>query len=245
MHGRCTPFMKTPLKNIFGLKKESLFDAISNQDLAKFKELLENGYNPNELDNYGQPPIFIIVYNKQIDFLKLLISFKPIIDFKKDDGTTALFYSKGEIAELLLKNGASLNIQSNMGSFPIHYCTDVDTAKLFIAHGADINAKDFSQSLPLHKYVYFGSNLVNYAIKNGAQISVKDIHGRTPLINLSFTTGFDKEDNIQIVRTAEILVNAGAVTHLKDNYGKTAVDYALDTSVNNYALADYLISVIE
>ena len=243
---RCTPFMTTLLQKIFGLKKDSLYDAISNEDLATFKSLLEKGHDPNELDTIGQTPLFRIVYNTssmQVDFLSVLLSFGSTIDFQKDDGTTALFFAKGKIARLLLEKGAGINVRSIKGSLPIHLSTDIETTKLFIDYGADINAKDFSQASPLHHYVYFGSDLVDFAIKKGADVNAKDIDGWTPLINLSRTIGFDTDDNIEIIKTAEILLNAGADINSKDKDGMTAYDNALDSDVNNYELAKFLKSV--
>jgi ankyrin repeat protein len=248
MPGRCTPFMTTLLQKIFGLKKESLFDAISKEDLATFKSLLEKGHDPNELDTIGQTPLFRIVYNtstRQVDFLNVLLSFGSTIDFQKDDGTTALFFAKSKIAKLLLEKGASINVRSIKGSLPIHLSTDIESTNLFIDYGADINARDFSQASPLHHYVYFGSDLVDFAIKKGADVNAKDIDGRTPLINLSRTMGFDTDDNIEIIKTAEILLNAGADIKWKDKDGMTAYDNALDSDVNNYDLAKFLESVSE
>jgi len=236
------------LRKILGLKKESLYGLISRQDLANCKKLLEEGQDPNEIDSIGQTPLFYVVYNKsakQIDFLKLLIAFGAKIDFQKEDGTTPLFFAKSEVSKLLIENGASINIRSKKGSQPIHLATEIETVKLFVNNGADINAKDFDQASPLHHYVYFGSDLVDFAIKNGADVNAKDSFGWTPLINLSRTTGFDKDDNIEIMRTAKVLLNADADVNWKDNDSMTAYDNALDTDVNNIELAEFLKLVME
>ena len=236
--------MNSFLRKIFRQENASLYGALSNQDLATFRRLLEEGSDPDELDLHGQTPLFFVVYNKnekQIDFLNLLISFGATIDFQKDDGTTPLFFARKEVAKILLENGSNINVKAKKGNQPIHFAMDLETAALFLEWGADINAKDFDNATPLHHYVYFGSDLVEFAIKSGADVNAKEVSfGWTPLISLCRTAGFNDEENVEIIKTAKILLNAGADINWKDNDGMTAYDNALDTDVNNIELASFL-----
>ncbi len=219
----------------------NLYDCISKDDISGATKLLEKGDNPNQLDEHGQTPLFRIVYNKtprQMELLKLFIDSGANVNFERPDGTTPIFHAKGEIAELLLDNGAKIEKKSKNGSTPLHYSLDVDTIKIFLKAGLSINAKDDSLSTPLHTYVYFGSQLVEFAITNGADVNVKDKYGRTPLVCLAMTEGADENDNNDIIKTAQILIDAGADINSIDSEKKGAIDHAIEN--DNSMLADWL-----
>jgi len=221
----------------------TLYDAISNDDIEKLKVLLQGGQNPDELDDYGQSPLFRVIFNKthhQKELVNLLITFGANVNFQKKDGTTPLFHAKGKITTILLENGADVNIKSFQGTKALHHAIDVETTQVLLEYGGDINDKDRSLSTPLHNYVYFGGDLVQFAIRKGADVNASNNLGWTPLICLARTEGADNMDNIDIIKTADILLKTGADINAVDNLGMKAYDHALEMDINNMQLAEYL-----
>lgn len=219
--------------------KESFYKYFSNEDLIGARELLLQGHDPNELDESGQTPIFRVVYNKvksQKDFLFLLIEFKADINSKRNDGATPIFFANREIAEVLIQNGADLTIKDNSGNTPLHTAIDFDVADLFIKNGLYINNDNNSNETPLHYFVWIGNEMVDLAIKNGANVNAKDKFYRTPFINLAMTYGFNNnEDVADILKSAELLYNAGSDLKITDIEGYDAIYYANQYENNNLA----------
>jgi ankyrin repeat protein len=222
----------------------NLYDCISNDDIAGATNLLQQGHNPNQLDDYGQTPLFRIVYNKsprQRGLLKLFIDFGANVNFQKpDDGATPLHHSRGDIADILIKSGADTTIKTKSGSTPLHNALDIATARILVDNGLSINAKDNYSSTPLHSFVYFDIELVQFAISNGADIAARDINGFTPLICLAQTEYVTKiEGKIDtIIQKSQLLLDSGADINAIDIQNKNAYDHAI--MVDNIKLADWL-----
>jgi ankyrin repeat protein len=222
----------------------NLYDCISNDDIVGATNLLQQGHNPNQLDKYGQTPLFSIVYNKsprQKELLKLFIDFGANVNFQKpNDEATPLHNSRGDIADILIKSGADTTIMTKSGSTPLHCALDLATAKILVDSGLSINAKNNYSLTPLHNFVYFDIELVQYAISNGADVSATDINGFTPLICLAQTEYVTQiEGKIDtIIEKAQLLLDSGADVNAKDIQNKTAYDHAI--MVDNLILADWL-----
>ena len=63
-----------------------------------------------------------------------------------------------EIAELLIDNGADVNVKSGFGQTPLHWAAGNEgrqVAELLIAKGADVNAKDDYGNTPLDRAIQF------------------------------------------------------------------------------------------
>jgi ankyrin repeat protein len=223
----------------------NIYDLISKDDPNGLLKSLKKGNDPNQLDEYGQTPIFRVVYNKtdnQKTLLQILIDNGANVNFRKSDGATPLFHAKKEIADILISNGANPNLTSNDGSTILHSALDKNTVEFLLGVGLPINAKNDSLEIPLHSYVYFGSDLVELAIDNGADVNQRNKWGHTPLINLAMTEVLVKdEDIVDSIKTAQLLIKAGADNSIRDNDNKTAYDYAIENK--NLELADYLKSL--
>ncbi|MCR6642584.1 MAG: ankyrin repeat domain-containing protein [Sporocytophaga sp.] len=233
--------MQKLLRKLFKSQNDNIYDLISKDDSDGIKRLLETGQDPNEPDEFGQTPIFRVVYNKtknQEVLLKLLIKFGAMLNARKSDGATPIFHARGNVARLLLEAGADINIKSFNNATPLHYSHDKETTNILINHGLDINAKDDTFKTPLHNYVYFGSDLVEYAIQNGAEVNAIDMNGWTPLICLSQNQYVQEKDWSEILKKAEALIHSGAQLDVTDKLGKTAYDHSLEAG--NRALANWL-----
>jgi hypothetical protein len=91
-------------------------------------------------------------------FKDYMESYPEVINLKdKDHGNVALHVasSKGnlEMASMLLRRGANVNVQDIFGNSPLHYAADKkkkEMAELLIKCGADVNLKDFRGNTALH-----------------------------------------------------------------------------------------------
>ena len=126
----------------------------------------------------------------------------------KDEESTPLYWAayegQKEIVELLIANGADVNLRSGMivktkdGSdgeqmaqkiandrTPLDmaiFREHTEIAELLIAKGADVNARDDDGFTPLHIAAYEGhKEIAELLIAEGADVNAKDDDGDTPL----------------------------------------------------------------
>jgi ankyrin repeat protein len=112
------------------------------------------------------------------------------LDLREDrrifNGNSPLFFaSTKEVAEMLIANGAKINITYN-GFTPLHWAADrghEEVAALFIEKGLNVNAKDENRGrTPLHFSAHEGHiEATDLLIRKEANLNSLDIDGLTPL----------------------------------------------------------------
>jgi ankyrin repeat protein len=198
------------------MNDSKLFSSVHNGDVSVLRGLLEKGYNPNVLNDDGQSLL-----------------------------AESIFYiipRQLEVIDLLLQYGAEVGIESIHGTTPVFHCMTREIAERLVEKGADINHRDKRNSTPLHNFVYFGSDLVEYAILCGADVNAQDKLGWTPLMCLAKTEGATTEDNIEIFKSVELLLKAGADINAVDMEGNDAIGHSLAVDVENERLSEFLTS---
>uniref|UniRef100_A0A8D8ZUX4 Ankyrin repeat and protein kinase domain-containing protein 1 n=1 Tax=Cacopsylla melanoneura TaxID=428564 RepID=A0A8D8ZUX4_9HEMI len=93
------------------------------------------------------------------------------------------------IARLLLKHGANVNVQNKDGISPLHYLlynisgeTSLNAARLLLQFGAKCDQKDQKGNTPLHLATERGDvNVARLLLEFGAKCDLKDQKGNTPL----------------------------------------------------------------
>ena len=157
---------------------------------------------------------------------------KPILDGMTPLGLAAKFKQK-DIAEVLLEAGASTKVKDSAGKRPICYCQGKDDdaidmqALLCFAEldeGGGLDAmiaqqdKDMAQWLPVSSAIKTGDiDSVRIHLPNAAKwINKPILDGMTPL---GLAAKFKQKD------IAEVLVEAGASTKVKDDAGKIPLSY--------------------
>ena len=132
------------------LKEPLIFTAIKTGKNKIVRKLLENGAEPNVLNEEKNTPLY--------EATKVCLS--------KGNG-------KFSMVQTLLENNANPNLYCD-GKAPIHLANSIPLIQLFLQHHADINAKDaagntlFSQLL---KKSEIDMKMLEFVVENGADIN--------------------------------------------------------------------------
>ena len=138
---------------------------------------------------------------------------------------TAAISGDFDIVQLLLANGADVNVKTVGGSYPgqtpLHataYAGHIEIAELLLAYGADVYATDRYGYTPLRRTVDQGHLVMaEWFINKGASIASRDTSGLTLLHVVARTDHF---------AIAELLITKGADVNAMDSFGFTPLDYA-------------------
>jgi len=151
---------------------------------------------------------------------------KSLFTAKDKDGWTALICAAAnndhKSSELLIKAGAEVNVQDNLGWTPLMYAADVklgvEMVSLLLDNGADPNIRNNDSDTPLIRAVSGNYNAtIKLLVEKGADIHAIDAKGRSALI-IAVVNG-----NAEIV---SFLLSKGAKLESVDQEGKTPLMWA-------------------
>lgn len=212
---------------------KKLIQAIETEDVAKVQELLENGVDPNVpsfrpswvdvlLEGSPERPLSIACRKANLEIVKLLIEHGATAEPNPDTGWCPLWKTirsfqpdDVEIVSLLLENGAD----------PINVGTYEDPGPLVAAKMRPLKYDETKAN-----GTFFGKEYDEETAKGITEI-VRMLLGDQ---SINIRNGYDQtllvisvqKENLYL---AEYLLSAGCDTSLKDYYGKTALDYALES----------------
>jgi hypothetical protein len=145
-----------------------------------------------------------------------------------------------EVAELLHRNGADVDVRDNVDDMPLpEACQDgaLDIVQWLLNHGADANVQGRFSFPPLVAAAYFGHlKEVHVLIEHNANIHIRDYTGMTPL-HAAATRGYHR-DRGQVdtrVDIMQVLLDHGAVIDAKDDEGKTPLQLVVDSGSDDIA----------
>ena len=178
-------------------------------------EAINSGANVNAKDKYGYTALMLAAENGHIEIVNTLIKAGTDI---KNDGRRALRLaaSKGhtEIVNALINAGADVK---NDGASALIGATEnghTEIVNALIEAGADLNAKDKYGMTAL--MCALNTEIVNALIEAGAD-DLTNKWGQTALI---YAAGHIP------AKIVNALIDAGLYVKQKDNFGRTALDYA-------------------
>ena len=177
-----------------GGRTDVVFALLSRED---WKELLHQGQ---------VKPIQWLVYYDDLTAIKAIVNAGgnlSSISLDEELGNAA-FFGHWKICEFLIQQGADVNYkQPETGETALHssLCKAgrpyyLYTVKVLVEHGADVNAKTapgfetgaFMRDVrtkgesPLHRAAAYASeDIIHYLIENGADKTLQDAHGNSPL----------------------------------------------------------------
>lgn len=166
-----------------------LIYAASKGDIAKVEYLLkEKNLNPNLGDYDHRTALHVASGDGQIEIVKILISFKAILNVADRWGETPLDgaarQGQKDVALLLIESGA---IYGHKNITALHLIQsvndeDIDAVDNLLDIGFDPNVGDYDHRTPLHIAVAVGNlNLVKILISHGADVQAMDRFGGSPM----------------------------------------------------------------
>ncbi len=121
---------------------------------------------------------------------------------------TSVLKNQEDIAELLLENGADVNLEFTLGITPLHiatFQTNLPLIKLLISYGADIDAEHDNGITPLSSSLMTGeTNIVCQLVESGADVNHVSRNGNIPLSYACLSVSTNKNNIIRF------LLNKGA-----------------------------------
>lgn len=157
---------------------EDFFIAIKRDHRNTVEALLERGFDPNTLDETGQPGVVIALQNESFAVADALVdSARLDIEAASPAGETALMMAslRGQtsMVERLLARGAQVN---RPGWSPLHYAaigTDDHILRLLLKQGATIDARSPNGTTPLMMAAQYGPwSCVDALLSAGADIAL-------------------------------------------------------------------------
>ena len=134
-----------------------LHDAAREGDVARTKQLIDEGAVVAEPDATGEPALLIASLAGHADVVALLLDRGSDIEVRNKGGLTALhaaaYGGNLEVVELLVSKGASVNDTENFYKMsPLHAAAEeghADVVEFLVAHKANIEAKERNGYTPL------------------------------------------------------------------------------------------------
>ena len=160
------------------------------------------------------------------------------------------------MVELLIADGADVNIQQVNRNTPLHEAAgagSIDVAELLIAHGANPDAKDRKGYTPLHETAWWTDPstlaVAKLLLDKGADVNARATWDGTPLTDAADSNNLplaellvDRGANVNATcpfgctclhhavsskNVAEFLITKGADVNIKDNNGRTPLNWAV------------------
>jgi len=152
------------------------------------KLLLERGANPNIRNEYHEIP-FELLEEEDVSYIPSTWIQKIIKDLQDLARITALHIATKngslEIATLLIKYGANVDIKDPGGCTPLHWAAirgHLPFIKLLVENRANVNIQDIAASTPLHEAVRHNHmQTTQYLLEQGGNPLIQDITGASPL----------------------------------------------------------------
>lgn len=151
------------------LLHEALMDYVSQGNIEKVQELLDDINDINKVLYNGHAMLHYAAENGRYKIVELLISKGHNINWRaQSTGASPMHYAVKnghfKIVKILMLNGADINALDDNGKSPLHYAAEQGHTKI----------ADYLLSKG-------HSKLVAMILRNGAEINFKDDFGKTPL----------------------------------------------------------------
>jgi ankyrin repeat protein len=203
----------TELKDNQG--ETAIFRAVALQEpLETFHLLLEYDADIHVKDKYDQSLLFHAVANPNaVEVVRELIALG--LDVNDPESNVLANAVNLEITQLLLRAGTDVKEQGGPALQEAAHDEDRDRLDLLIDAGADVNYQYESRSsisLPIisHAIQWGHIELVETLIEKGANLELRDITGRTPLLWAGYRSNDYRNLDYLNIKINRLLIEAGA-----------------------------------
>ena len=166
---------------------DDFFTAIKRDHRHTIEALLQRSFDPNTVDESGQPGIIAALLNESYEAAAALADSEGLqLEAANRSGETALMMAslRGQtpLVQRLLQRGAAVN---RPGWSPLHYAAtapDEAPMTLLLAKGAAVDARSPNGTTPLMMAADYGpSACVDLLLVAGAQVDLKNDLGLTAI----------------------------------------------------------------
>lgn len=170
--------------------------AAIRDDTDMLKRLAETGININEYDKGGQTPLHLAVARGNVSAVEELLK----------QGADPMIERQGLLPPLTMACEAEYNRK--------------EIFEAFSKSGYPVDQSNHGYTALHHAARTANAGAVGDLIELGANVDIQDINGWTPLHYISIE---DVDEDMDVIRSADKLVAAGADLTLRDYQGKSAV----------------------
>jgi uncharacterized protein (TIGR02996 family) len=224
-------------------------------DIQRLKEIFALQPEAREATGHmGRRPLHVAVELERLDVVRFLINAGVDVNGTRASGDTPLFWApNAEIAETLIRAGASLRARDGTGREPIHYVAQFsrpDVLRVLLDHGCDPNARDDSGHTPLHwvtgatAFIHICDktdprtlDCVELLVERGADVNARGLEGNVPLHGVAVmpnmqqrlfdgTLKFPPEMPDIVISIVRFLLQHGADPLAGNNNGVAPIDMA-------------------
>lgn len=193
------------------LRNDALVRAAVSGDLPTVRRLIEDGADPNSVDEHGMGPLLTF----HPDVTRYLLEHGADPDRQRNENVAPVLVgisSSFECLRLMIDAGANVNRASDHnGETALHHVVggqDLQPVRLLLDHGADPNARTrpgmttyvlwrdarVRGETPLHRAAAWGSpDVIQLLLDAGADPTIRDANHDTPL---SWASWYRREKSI-------------------------------------------------
>lgn len=187
---------------------DDFFTAIRRNDASTIRSLIRRGFDPNTVDEAGQPGLMMAVDLQSVRAVEALLSAPNIqaeVRNKKGESALMLCAIRGDLAmaKLLIEHDADVN---KTGWTPLHYAASgtsqnqVEMVRLLLDNAAYIDAASPNGSTPLMMAAMYGrSDVLKVLIEEGADASLRNEKGLTAI---DFAQQVGRTANVEAIAAA-------------------------------------------
>ena len=209
-----------------------LQQVLTLKNLTMWQKLISIGFNPDVKDKNGAEfALQLVQKHYELPWLEELEKLNPNLNIIDAAGKTLLQYAiddnNATLAENLLEHGAAVNIVNSSYLTELKH-NQAEITALLLDHGADTSYTAASgETLLMTAVRNLNVALIEYLLKNGSDVSVRDKNGNTALFYVAEALKNHQqnlaEDELlaEIKRIVELFAQNGVDVNVQNGNGET------------------------